>query len=167
MNRKTAEEIYTACERAIVELSAAEKAILQIQDSETRSRLLRALGSCITEIFGTLRMHAVRQYPDLEPQQEHGEPDTALDAEDLAAVSLLSTSDIEAIDKALLAECAQTWRKVARVVGFAMTALRGRFQGVPDSYYALRVISLAESGVIESQGNLHYMRFSEVRLPQS
>jgi len=36
--------------------------------------------------------------------------------------------------------------------------------GIPDIYYANRVRALVEAGRLESQGNLDYMRFSEVRL---
>ena len=39
-------------------------------------------------------------------------------------------------------------------------------QSVPDLFYAERLRKLVQDGKLESQGNLHYMRFSEVRLPE-
>ncbi len=69
------------------------------------------------------------------------------------------------IDKALLANCGQRWRKVAAIVGFTITDENlQRFDGVPDIYYAQRVRAFVESGDLESSGNLDYMRYSEVRL---
>jgi hypothetical protein len=43
--------------------------------------------------------------------------------------------------------------------------LSARIPNVPDVYYAQRVCHLVEVGKLESQGNLAFMRFSEVRLP--
>ena len=37
--------------------------------------------------------------------------------------------------------------------------------GLPDIYYAQRVLSLVDAGRLEAQGDLKYLRFSEVRLP--
>ena len=43
--------------------------------------------------------------------------------------------------------------------------LSERFPNIPDIYYAQRVRRLVAVGELESQGNLEYMRYSEVRLP--
>ena len=43
--------------------------------------------------------------------------------------------------------------------------LSERFPNVPDVYYAQRVRRLVAVGELESQGNLEYMRYIEVRLP--
>ena len=47
----------------------------------------------------------------------------------------------------------------------AIGKLSARIPDVPDIYYAQRVRHLVEIGKLESQGDLHYMRYSEVRLP--
>ena len=39
-----------------------------------------------------------------------------------------------------------------------------RLAGIPDRFYAMRVRALVEAGVLEAQGNLQRMRFSEVRI---
>ena len=39
--------------------------------------------------------------------------------------------------------------------------------GIPDLFYAERLRKLVQDGRLESQGNLAYMRLSEVRLPQA
>jgi hypothetical protein len=92
------------------------------------------------------------------------EPDPRLDVEQSMRVSKLTQDDLWDIDRELLAQSARSWRKVARIVAFTMDKLSSRVPGVPDVYYAQRVRHLVEIGKLESQGDLHRMRFSEVRL---
>ena len=167
MNREVATELFGACERALAELTAVEAAIGKIEDADERRALLLPLSGVIVEVLSRLRAPAVSQYPDLEPPPQLGDPDTLLDHEAQLVTSKLSPDQVSFIDQALLAECAQSWRKVARVVGSAMGALGAELEGVPDGYFAQRVIALVEAGLLESQGNLQYMRYSEVRLSQS
>ena len=92
------------------------------------------------------------------------EPDPPLTTEQLSIVEALSEEQIAEIDKALLTNCTERWRKVAAVVGFTMTdQFMDTFKGVPDVYYAQRVRGLVGKGTLESEGNLRYMRYSEVR----
>jgi hypothetical protein len=92
-------------------------------------------------------------------------PDHPLSAEQEARSSLLTTADLERIDNYLLSEASHSWRKVARVVAGTMGALGDDFPGIPDVFYAGRIKHLVSSGALESAGNLHRMRYSEVRLP--
>jgi hypothetical protein len=93
-------------------------------------------------------------------------PDPPLDVEQSLRVSKLSQSELQEIDRALLANAIDKWRKVARLVLGAMNELSAQIPDVPDTYYAQRIRNLVELGMLESQGNLAYMRFSEVRLRQ-
>ena len=90
------------------------------------------------------------------------EPD--LNQEQLELVSNLSSSELESIDAALLSNCNNQWRKVARVVGTTMMEDVHRIEGIPDLFYAQRIESLVEKGVLLFQGNLRSLRFSEVKL---
>lgn len=92
------------------------------------------------------------------------QPDPELSGNELVRVAQLTDSDIRRIDEALVAAASVNWRKVARIVRFAMNEPT-RVARIPDIYYAKRVRELVEAGRLESQGDLHYMRFSEVRLP--
>ena len=94
-------------------------------------------------------------------------PDKELTPGQVKLVEQLTDEEIQAIDSALLANCCERWRKVARVVGTTMTELPSRVEGIPDIYYSQRVRKLVEAGQLESQGNLSYMRYSEVRRPVS
>lgn len=94
-------------------------------------------------------------------------PDPPLTAEQLEIVEALSEEQIAEIDHALLANCSERWRKVAAVVGFTMTdQFMDRYEGVPDIYLAKRIRRLVKKGALEAAGNLHYMRYSEVRIRQ-
>jgi hypothetical protein len=95
------------------------------------------------------------------------QPDEPLSSEQLALIASLTQAEVSDIDRALLANTHDRWRKVAMVVGKTMGELSSRRHGIPDTYYAQRVRLLVEAGSLESQGNLAYMRFSEVRKPQS
>ncbi len=168
MNHEIAQELVAACERASAALSDAEAAIRRMPPGDERSQHLRVLSGLFADLFGQLRAPSIRQYPELLPAEPLPQiSDTFLDPEDEEYVSLLAPQDLELIDEALLANCAPSWRKVARVVGSTMTSLRERLSEVPDGFYARRVIGLVENGKLESQGNLEHMRFSEIRLPSA
>jgi hypothetical protein len=91
------------------------------------------------------------------------DPDPPLTPEEQAKVSALTAEQLQTIDAALLVYVVPSWRKVARVVGSAMMDLDGKIEDIPDIFYAERVRELVRSGIIESQGNLMFMRYSEVR----
>lgn len=162
MDRAAAEELFYACEQALAGLNAVESVICKVERDE-RPALLQALGGAIVETL-RLRAKAVLQHPDLEPPVELGPPDTVLGAEEMFVVQSLTADEVESIDAAILAGCVTGPRKVARIVGFAMKAMGSRLEKVPCGYYAQRVAALAESGKLKSDGNLDYMRFSEVWL---
>ena len=100
-----------------------------------------------------------------EFMEQEEKPDPPLDVEQSLRVSKLTQEDLWDIDREILAQSARSWRKVARIVGQAIDKLSARIPDVPDVYYAQRVRHLVEIGKLESQGDLHFMRFSEVRLP--
>jgi hypothetical protein len=99
---------------------------------------------------------------------EHDEkPDPPLTPEQAMRVSRLRQEDLWEIDRVLLAQSDDAWRKVARIVGMASAELAERLPNIPDVYYAQRVRRLVAVGELESQGNLEHMRSGEVRLPIS
>jgi hypothetical protein len=51
------------------------------------------------------------------------------------------------------------------LVGMAMGNEAVRVPGLPDLFYAQRVRVLVERGLLIGEGNLSFMRYSEVRLP--
>jgi len=92
-------------------------------------------------------------------------PDPPLSPEELSFVAKLTERDIEIIDNTILS-CAETrWQKVAMVVIQAMKKLSETFPQFSYIFLAQRIRTLADQGRLESQRNLSYMRFSEVRIP--
>lgn len=94
-------------------------------------------------------------------------PDPPLTAAGRAVVSSLTAEEILAIDEALLRNASAQWRKVARIVGTTVSSPPGSLHEIPDVYYAERVRDLVRRGVLQSQGDLTRMRYSEVRLRSS
>lgn len=97
-------------------------------------------------------------------QSHDVKPDAPLTSSELAKTETLRPEDIALIDQTLLSCVNDKWRKVARVVATALSELNESLPGIPDKFYAFRVRELARSGMLESQGDLSYMRYSEVRL---
>ena len=96
---------------------------------------------------------------------EEPQPDPSLSPEESARVADLSERDVRGIDAALLAEASSQWRKVARIVGGAMSRQPTRIPGIPDLFYSQRVRHLVDNGFLEANGDLRFMGRSEVRLP--
>ncbi len=92
-------------------------------------------------------------------------PDPDLTADQRRLIATLSPRHIQNIDQALLSAAGSHYRKVAFVVGMAMSKLEHLVAGIPDGYYARRVAALVGEGKLVSQGDLKRMRNSEVKLP--
>jgi len=91
------------------------------------------------------------------------DPDGELTPDQIRLVEQLTGEEIQAIDNALLSNAGERWRKVAKVVATTMMKLPARVEGIPDIYYSKRVQKLVKDGLLESQGDLSRMRYSEVR----
>ena len=92
------------------------------------------------------------------------EPNPPLSAEEESAVARLTPGDITFIDTAILSCASPRWQKVAMVAIRAIEKLKPGYPDFSPAFYARRVQILADQGKLESQGDLNYMRFSEVRL---
>jgi uncharacterized protein DUF3658 len=93
--------------------------------------------------------------------------DRLMDPAEEAKARSLTGAQLERIDEVLLAQTAQQWSKVAKVIAWTMKELASEFPDLPDIFYANRIKYLAAQGTIEAPGNLDRMRFSEIRLTQS
>lgn len=164
LKREDAATLYEIYDRAIRVLTEAEGLVFRLQKNEGGKERVEAYGEVVTDILWKLRAPLVIQYPDLDTSVPEGPPDTLLDQEEQESVDQLTPEQVRTIDDALLAGCATSWSKVARIVGDAIGKFSEEFPEVSGGYYAQRVIVLVQKGHLESQGNLEYMRYSEVRL---
>ncbi|MEO8061322.1 MAG: DUF3658 domain-containing protein [Pseudomonadota bacterium] len=94
------------------------------------------------------------------------QPDPALDVVQSLRVSKLRQAELQEMDRVLLAQANDSWKKVAHVVDMAIGILGKRLTDIPDVYYAQRVQNLVALGKLESRGNLAHRHQSDVRLPR-
>jgi hypothetical protein len=92
-------------------------------------------------------------------------PNPPLSRKEASAFAKLSEQNKAAIDTGVLSCVLPRWQKVAMVVSLAEKKLAAQFPEFSYVLYAKRIRLLAKQGRLDSQGNLRYMRFSEVRLP--
>jgi len=163
----TDETLIKLTTESIEKLGVAISEILNLSKEDRNEKYrIEALGRSIG-LIREFQNAIFERHPELIPPSMEDEiPDPALTKEQITFVSTLNENDIRKIDDFLLENSSQHWRKVARIVGKTMMELPGRIPGTPDIYYSQRVRHLVEKGALESQGNLAYMRYSEVRLPQ-
>lgn len=166
MTQDDATFLYEVYERVLGVLSESEAVLWDLPKGIERDEYIHAYGGIVTDVLCKLRAPLVRQYPELDKTGPTGPPDLLMEPDRQEVVDRLTSEQVQQIDAALLADCASTWRKVARVVGTAMMHLSEDLPEIPDSYYAIRIVSLVKRGLLESQGNLEYMRYSEVRLAE-
>jgi hypothetical protein len=79
-------------------------------------------------------------------------------------VSLPQSVTEAELDALIFSELAERLRKVARIVGRVFQALEARSLYLSHEVIAARVRELAQTGRIESVGNLTMWRHSELRL---
>lgn len=96
---------------------------------------------------------------------EYEPPDGPMTMDESAIVSALDPEFVQKVDEALLSHARNKSRKVAFIVGTTMMDDKLRLPGLSDLFYASRVKELVKQGMLVAEGNLDYMRYSEVRLP--
>lgn len=118
------------------------------------------------EAYAGIMAPILRLYPDLDPDKDLARaPDGPMTPEQEAIAASLSPSFVQKIDDDLLLHAGKQGRKVAMIVGSTMMNDALTVPGLPDLFYAQRVKALVQKGLLIAEGNLEYMRFSEVRLP--
>lgn len=83
--------------------------------------------------------------------------------QELNRVSNLTESEIKWIDKTIIACTHKRYLKQARVVIQASEKVEEQLNGIPFTYYSLRIQELVKNNLLESIGDLNIMRFSEIR----
>lgn len=96
---------------------------------------------------------------------EYDPPDGPMSPDEIKIASALDSDFIRKVDEALLSHARAKSRKVAFIVGATMMDKTLRLPGLSDVFYASRVKELVKKGLLVAEGNLDYMRYSEVRLP--
>lgn len=164
MKHADAVPLFDVYRRALAVLAEAEPLLQALPNGEEKANFIDAHSAVIIAILSKLRAPLVIEYRDLNADLVEGPLDSLLDDIDMEIAERLTPAQVHRIDNALLAACGPSWSKIAMVVGTVMLELAPDFLDLSDTYYALRIVSLVAEGRLASQGDLDYMRFSEVRL---
>lgn len=162
MPEESTPDLTAAMDRAVLALTAAATAVAALPEGADRTQPLRALATLLVGSPDTLRQQALRLCPALATAEPI--PDAHLQPAELAIVSRLEASSIEAIDRTLLASATPRWQPARRVVGDALITLNDQFPGLPLGFYMQRVAALVHGGVLAARGDLAFMRLCELRL---
>ena len=100
------------------------------------------------------------------PPPWDGEVEPSLTKEQVERVSELTEEQLKEIDNGLLSFCSTKYQKVAKVVGSYMSSSSNKFE-LEDLFYAQRIEKMVHLKSLESQGNLKFMRYSEIRLAKT
>jgi Protein of unknown function len=98
------------------------------------------------------------------PEDEEKPEDKICSTLRWSEVSLPQTVTVDDLDALIFSELAERLLKVARIVARVFETLKERSIPLSFEVIAARVRELAETGQIESVGNLTMWRHSEVRL---
>ncbi len=127
---------------------------------------------CWTLTGVTLALHPSQvsttlSFIEIKTMEEIPVPYSDLTAEQKDKIAQLSDQDLSEINTLILSNSSKHWRKQAMVIAKTMSELEIRFPEISDNFYAEYISKLVKEGYLESQGNLKYIRFSEIRLPES
>jgi hypothetical protein len=133
--------------------------------------LSSALGSAkVALLISVYRGEEVEALEQRDPSgggaPDDSAPDLLPSQTEIAAIGALAPSELDEIDRALVAAAGPRNRKLAMVVATVLQQFAARFPALPDVFYAQRVIRLVKLGQLEGYGDLGRMRWSEVRLPR-
>ena len=132
-----------------------------LSEEQDKRELRRAVAGMFGILYGQIEVEIYRQFPDLAPDREGHLSSQPAVAE--AHEGPIITSDMtEALGEIILETCRQKFLKTARIVVDVCTD--GRTDVQPDDVHQV-IIAMCEEGLLEHQGNIHEMRFSEIRRP--
>ena len=161
MNPEQATEIERHLKRAANAIRRAEILIWNL-DEEDRATLGGPLGKAISALNFDLRGAIHRKFPDLRPPDKGSRfVDSKLTWKQVQLPPSITVLDF---DRAILSALHAQWRKTARIVGTVSEQYRTLGINLDPAIVAARLMTMVDSGLVESAGDLRKWRFSEVRL---
>jgi hypothetical protein len=141
-------------------IDRASKIIFDL-DKEDRVMLAVPLGEIVSALHFDLLQAVYVRYPELRPSVERPVMSSVLRWEDIVLPESVSVADL---DQIIVSALNLRWQKTALVVAKALERCRELALPVSAEVLGARLQGLAESERLESQGDLHMWRHSEVRL---
>ncbi len=154
-------KLHDLLNQSLDALDEASSLVISSGIAESKETFM-ILGAAIGEILQA-RKRVYEIAPELEVHEIES-PDSDPTEEEEVEISKLTDAQISEIDTALLSFASHEFRKVARVVGSAMLQLENRFPEIPDIFYSHRIQRMVSEGLLISEGNLKFMRYSEIKL---
>ena len=103
--------------------------------------------------------------PHLRPQPPIDYvPDRKMNKEEIDFTSKLSIQKLNYIDELLLEVSTNQYKKVSIIIAYILNNPNIHIKGIPDIFYIQRIKLLVNNGLLQSQGNLDSIRFSEIKL---
>lgn len=161
------ESINRLIEDALEKLNIALADALSLShDGEENLYKIGTIGRAIG-LLREFQTPIFEKYPELKPPPLWiGETEPSLTKEQSTAIAKLPEQVVHEIDIALLSYTSNNFQKVAKIVKTFMSESPLHSSEIPDTFYAQRIEILAHDSKLEYQGNLKFMRYSEVRLPK-
>jgi hypothetical protein len=156
------DSLAAAAERSRFALSLALSKVALLPLGEDRDSQLNDIATILIGSSEQARAQAIQQCPDLAHAKPI--PDAQLHTAEMEKVSRLKVSDIEVIDRTIVANSTHIWQKANRIVGCTLVDLKIAFPEVPLGFYAQRIAALVQGGKLEAQGEIEFMRLCELRL---
>jgi hypothetical protein len=159
MDRTQAAEI----KRHLLDASAAIDRASMIAfhlDKDDRTTLGGSLGEISFAFFKLLQALYAR-YPELKPPPEPPAVSSTLEWHEVSLPASISEADI---DQIIFSVMTSRLRKTALIIGMALQRCRELGLPISDEVLGARLHALAETDRIDSAGDVHKWRHSEVRL---
>ena len=160
MTRDQAAEIQLQLLDAASAINRADQIIFNL-DPDDRKRLAGPLAATIFALHFELLKAVYDEYPELRPPGETPVISSLLTWEDVSLPPSVSEADLDAI---IFPELSRFSRKMALVIGNAVSRCKALDLPISDEMIGARLIALAEAGRIEGLGDLRKWRHSEVQL---
>ncbi|TDB29127.1 hypothetical protein ATCM_16585 [Stenotrophomonas sp. ATCM1_4] len=93
--------------------------------------------------------------------------DTGDNQEAREAIERLQAQDLVKIDQSILSSLGSTWKNAGFVAAGVLIAAPDEYEDIPESFYVLRIGSLASESRIEVKGSLEALKTCEIRLPSA
>lgn len=156
-------KLNTHIQHALTELDAAMEELFSLKESGVDDLDIGDLGQAIGYLV-KFQQPIFELNPELAPPPPwHDEPIPELTEDEQKQVARLTEEDITAIDNKLLSLITDDYRKVAMIVGLFIMESQNPWN-LADLFYRDRIIVMAENGLIEHQGNLNFMGYSEIKI---
>jgi hypothetical protein len=160
MDKKQATEIVKHALDALDAIERAGEIVINV-DKDARLDLADPIEEVVGRLSYQLLPAIYHRYPDLRPEHERPAVSVYHCWEDVELRDKITEAELDAI---LFSLMGPRWQKTMMVIARAERHCRELKLELDRAVFGLRLLALAESDQIESQGPVRMWRHSEVRL---